>query len=227
MTAVKSDEPNPAVIFETLNAYQRTGALKAAIELRLFSALHAGAMDADSLAAAVEGVPRGVRILCDSLVVLGLLAKSDEQYSLTPTSAMFLDEHSPRYLGSTAKFVASNETMNLFQNVADCVRKGGTLLPDGGSTKVDYEPWVEFARTMGPMMKPAANFIAGLVAERFASRPLRVLDVAASHGLFGLAIADLLPQASIVAQDFYAVLAVTRNNVHNCGMLDRWDFLSG
>ncbi|MEZ6122125.1 MAG: hypothetical protein R3C49_02985 [Planctomycetaceae bacterium] len=36
--------------------------MKAAIELRLFSALHAGAMDADLLAAAVEGVPRGVRI---------------------------------------------------------------------------------------------------------------------------------------------------------------------
>lgn len=35
------NEPNPVIIFETLNAFQRTGALKAAIELKVFTVLGA------------------------------------------------------------------------------------------------------------------------------------------------------------------------------------------
>lgn len=113
---------------------------------------------------------------------------------------LFLDENSSRYMGG-ARFVASDGMMDTFRDVAATVlRRGGTLLPDGGSTKdPSYKPWIEFAESMGPMMMPAAMFIANLVAERYPSGPLRVLD-AASHGLFGLSIAQRLPQAEMVAR---------------------------
>lgn len=102
-----------------------------------------------------------------------------------------------------------------------------TLLPDGGSTKVDFEPWVEFAESMGPLMKPAADFIADLVAARFPSGSLRVLDIAASHGLFGLAIAERLPDVTIIAQDFATVLKVTQRNAAAQGIAERYSFLPG
>ena len=227
MNQPESGEPNPTLIFDTLNAYQRTGALKAAIELKLFTAIGAGRTDATALAAACGASDRGVRILCDYLTVIGLLNKSSDEYSLTSTAAAFLDENSSRYMGSAARFVASDGMMDTFRDVAGAVRRGGTLLPEGGSTKINYEPWIEFAESMGPMMMPAAMFIASLVAERYPSGPLRVLDVAASHGLFGLSIAQRLPQAEIVAQDFHAVLEVTKRNATAAGCMDRYSFLPG
>lgn len=227
MSTSSFNEPNPALVFETLNAYQRTGALKAAIELRLFTMIGKNGRDVAELAGDCQADVRGLRILCDYLTVLGFLQKSDSSYRLTPTSAVFLDENSPAYMGCVAKFVASADIMDAHRDVAGAVRRGGTLLPEGGSTKVDYEPWVEFARSMAPMMKPAAIFIGDLVAARFSSRQIRVLDIAASHGLFGLAIAERLPDATIVAQDFKAVLAVAEENATATGVADRYSFLPG
>lgn len=220
-------EPNPSLVFETLNAFQRTGALKAAIELRLFSKLSKGAQSVERLATACDASERGIRILCDYLTVIGFLEKSGADYFLTPTSAAFLDENSPKYMGSVAKFVASAHVIETYHDVAGAVRKGGTLLPDGGSTKLNYEPWVEFAKSMEPMMFSAAQFIAELVAERYPTGPMRVLDIASSHGLFGLSIARKLPEAAIIAQDFEPVLDVTRQNAEAAGMSHRFSFLPG
>jgi ubiquinone/menaquinone biosynthesis C-methylase UbiE len=57
------------------------------------------------------------------------------------------------------------------------------------------------------MMATAADFIAGVIMRDGA--PTKVLDVAASHGLFGIAVARLAPQCEIVALDFPSVLEVT------------------
>ena len=221
------DEPNPVVIFDTLNAFQRTGALKAAIDLKVFTLIGQQSLDAAAIASAAGANQRGIRILCDYLTVLEFLQKDADRYSLTPTSAAFLDEQSPRYMGSVARFVASNEIMDMFRDVVGAVRNGGTLQPDGGSTKVDYELWIEFAKTMAPMMRPAAEFMADLVARRFPTGNLRVLDVAAGHGLFGISIARRLEDAEIVALDFDAVLQVAHQNARDAGIADRYQLLPG
>src|SRR5262249_36535627 len=84
-----ADAPSPDLFFETMNAYQRTEALKAAIELDLFTVIGEGGVTADSLASRLGVSQRGVRILCDYLVVIGFLTKRDGQYGLTPDSAVF------------------------------------------------------------------------------------------------------------------------------------------
>ena len=83
-------EPNPQLIWETFNAYQRTAALRAAIELDLFTAVGEGATTAEALAQRCNGSPRGMRTLCDYLTVSELLSKNANSYALTPTSAAFL-----------------------------------------------------------------------------------------------------------------------------------------
>ena len=44
--------PNPGIIFETFNLYQRSAALKAAIELDLFTAIATGNHSVEAIAAA-------------------------------------------------------------------------------------------------------------------------------------------------------------------------------
>ncbi len=83
--------PLPEKFFETMVAYQRTAALKAAIDLDLFTAIGNGQKPISALAKQLKGSERGVRILCDCLVVIGFLTKDKNGYGLTADSAAFLD----------------------------------------------------------------------------------------------------------------------------------------
>ncbi len=121
-------EASPQLFFDTVNAYQRTAAIKAAIELDLFTALGEGNDTAGSLADKCQTSERGARILCDYLVVLGFLSKQDSNYSLTPDSAMFLDRRSPAYAGIAIEFLLSPMLTDGFGNLTAAVRKGGTVL---------------------------------------------------------------------------------------------------
>lgn len=156
--------PSAEIVFDTLFAYQRSGALKAAIDLDLFTAIDNGTATAAALAARCDASERGIRILCDFLCTLGLLTKSASEYGLAPESAAFLSTRSPAYLGTTARFLLRPELTTNFEHLTEAVR-GGTVPPSSDNNVSDENPiWVEFARSMGPMMVPAAHAIAALVA---------------------------------------------------------------
>src|SRR5688572_9938246 len=100
-------QPSPELFFDTLNAYQRTAALKAALQFDLFSKISSEGGTSVDLARACNASERGMRILCDCLVVIGFLTKSAARYGLTADSALFLDRKSPAYLGSAVEFLGS------------------------------------------------------------------------------------------------------------------------
>src|SRR3954462_7694986 len=117
-----TQQPSPALFFETINAYQRTEALKAAIELRVFTAIGNGAATARALAEKCATAERGMRILCDYLVTIGFLTKSEDRYSLTPDSAPSLDQNSPAYMGSAVRFLTAPTLTAGFNDLAATVR---------------------------------------------------------------------------------------------------------
>src|SRR5215471_9659603 len=98
-------KPNPTLVFETLQSYQRSFALKAAVELDLFTAIAKGNKTAAEVAKACAASERGIRILCDYLSVIGLINKNDSHYHLTPDTAMFLDSRSSAYMGKAINFL--------------------------------------------------------------------------------------------------------------------------
>jgi 2-polyprenyl-3-methyl-5-hydroxy-6-metoxy-1,4-benzoquinol methylase len=56
---------------------------------------------------------------------------------------------------------------------------------------------------------------------------LKVLDVAAGHGLFGLAFATNNPQAEVTALDWAGVLQVAKENAAKAGVSDRYSTIEG
>jgi hypothetical protein len=74
-SSAQSQQPSPVLFFETLNAFQRTEALKAAIELDIFTAIAEGSTTAAAIAQRCKAAERGARILCDYLVTIELLTK--------------------------------------------------------------------------------------------------------------------------------------------------------
>lgn len=218
-------QPTPALLFDTFNAYQRTQAVKAGIDLELFTAIAEGKTNAKDIAQRCGASERGTRILCDFLVISGFLTKQGSNYQLTPDSAMFLDKRSPAYMGTVTEFILSPQLVDNFDHLTESVKKGGTA----GDTKPlepDHPMWVRFARAMAPMMAMPSQLLAKL-ADPNADKKLKVLDIAAGHGLYGLAFAKQNPHAEVTAVDWPNVLEVAKENAQAVGVTDRYQTKPG
>jgi len=218
--------PSPDPFLEAMTAYQRSAALKGALDLDLFSAIGAGAGTVPALAERCAVSPRGTRILCDYLTAAGLLRKARDTYALTADSAVFLDRQSPGCIAAAAEFIYAPDLREAFADVAQAVRHGGTRMANAGTVTPEHPVWVRFARAMAPLMRMPARAVVDVV-EVDGAAPLRVLDVAAGHGLFGLAFAAACPRAEITALDWPAVLTVARENARAAGVDGRFHELAG
>src|SRR2546428_1967803 len=225
-TEMPGEVPSPEIIFDTFNAYQKTASLKAALELDIFTAMGEGNRTAKALATRCKASERGVRILCDYLVVNGFLSKERGEYGLSPVSATFLDRHSPMCLASIAEFLTSPYLTDGFKDIAALVRRGGAAVNEQGSLAPDHPMWGVFARSMAPMMAPTAEVIAQLV-HADSGEKWKVLDIAAGHGLFGIAIARHNPNSEIIALDWPQVLTVAQENARAAWVGPRYRLLPG
>jgi 2-polyprenyl-3-methyl-5-hydroxy-6-metoxy-1,4-benzoquinol methylase len=216
----------PAIVFENLQAFQRTFVLQAAIELDVFRAIGDGPGDVASIAGHAQASERGIRILCDYLVVSGLLEKENGRYRHTPSSAAFLDPRSPSCLASIAKFMSNDSMRKPYEQLADIVRNGRTVLPGEGSVEPENPIWVEFAESMAPMMAPMAAPLGKIVLNG-SDAPMRVLDIAAGHGLFGIEIAKQNPRAHVTGLDWAPVLRVALDNAKKAGVDQRYSMIPG
>ena len=215
--------PTPDLYFDTILAFQRSSALKSAIELDLFTAISDGARTPAALAKATGAQERGLRILSDYLTTIGFLTKTVDSYDLTPESAFFLSKKSPAYLGGTAAFLHSGVLIGQYEHLTETIRRG---TPPLNMVADDNPAWVEFAHAMVPMMMPTAHAIAELPGVS-SGGPMRVLDIAAGHGIFGIVIAQRNPQAEIVAVDWPQVLEVASANARAMGVGSRHKTLPG
>ena len=68
---------------------------------------------------------------------------------------------------------------------------------------------------------------AGTIVLNGRSGPVEVLDIAAGHGLFGIAVARQHPHARVVALDWGPVLDVAKANAAKAGVLERYGTLPG
>lgn len=229
-TPPAATRPTPERIFNTLNAYQHTAALRAAIELDIFTAIAEGANDAAAIAKKTRASERGVRILCDYLTILGFLTKekANDKYSygLPQDSRIFLDRHSPAYMGISINFLSNDTLLSNFSHLAEVVKKGGSVTGRGDNEKPNDEMWVAFARSMGALSAPTAAFIAELTGMP-QGKSCQILDVAAGHGMYGITMGRQNPNAKITAADWPKVLEVAQEHAREAGLADRYQTRPG
>ncbi|HVF50027.1 MAG TPA: class I SAM-dependent methyltransferase [Pyrinomonadaceae bacterium] len=226
MSEQQPPPPSPLHFFETVNAYQRSAAIRAAIELNVFTAVGEGHASVEELARRCAASERGMRILCDYLVLHDFLTKDAGRYGLTPDSAVFLDRRSPAYMGGAIEFLLSPTITEGFKDMTNVVRRGGTTLAGDGTVSQENPVWVSFARAMAPMMQMPAQLMAQML-DGPRDRKLKILDVAAGHGVFGIAFAREFPRAEIVALDWPKVLEVAQENALQAGVGERYRTLAG
>ena len=226
MSTSAAQQPSPQLFFQTINAHQRTEALKAAIELEVFTAIGEGNTTVAEIAKRCQASEKGIRVLCDYLTIMEMLTKQDGHYALTLDSSVFLDKRSPAYIGGATEFLCSPMLTDGFKRIAEAVRRGGTAMENDGTLGPDHPVWVKFARGMAGLMAMPAQLMAK-IADPNADRKLRILDIAAGHGLFGIAFATNNQQAEITALDWKAVLEVAKENAQKAGVAGRYHTIEG
>jgi ubiquinone/menaquinone biosynthesis C-methylase UbiE len=223
-TSASPQPPTPERFFNAINAYEQTEALKAAIELEIFTAIAEGNTSVAAIAKRCQAAERGVAILCNYLTIHGFLSKEGTQYGLAPDSALFLNKGSRAYVGGAIEFVLNPRVREGHVRLTEAVRRGGSALGEE-ALEPDNPDWVKFARAMMPLMHMPAQIMAGELLK--GGEVKKVLDIAASHGVFGISVAKQNPAAHIYASDWKNVLEVAQENAQAMGVADRYHLLAG
>ena len=230
---MQEQQPSPELFLNAVTAYRDSAVVKGAVELDVFTAIAQGVNTTEALAGHCQAAQRGLGILCDYLCVMGLLEKSAMTYSLTPDSAVFLDRKSSAYMGDIVDFLLDPFFIRDIGDVARAVRKGGVATSAAGSDVPGHPMWVTFARAMTGLNRMPAGLLADLVCsnlvpmEAEVKKPVRVLDIAAGSGIFGITLAQQQPQAEISAVDWPNVLEVAQENVEKAGISHRYKTIPG
>lgn len=214
-------EVTPDKLLDLSFSFAGERVLSTAVQLDVFSALAQGNRAADAVAQATGCSRRGMPALLDALVGFGLVGKLDGGYELTPLSARYLVRESPDYLGHMWE---TNRLWELWGRLADSARTGRS------QTAVNQQQGAEeFFPILVRSLHIQNRAKAQTLAQRLVSghKGLHGIDIACGSGVWGIAVCEADPQARFVAQDFPAVLDLTRRYLRQHGVEDRYEFLPG
>jgi 3-hydroxy-5-methyl-1-naphthoate 3-O-methyltransferase len=191
--------------------YVPTLVLEAAIHHRVFDVLDAGPKTLKETAEATGGSERGLRAIMNVLVGLNFLAKDNGHYALTPESEAFLVSTKPSFQGGIFKH-ASGQLMPKWLHLNEVVGKGkpaGSVNQEGAGSKF----FQDFVVDIFPMSYPSAQVLAKHLALGGSGAVVRVLDLAAGSGVWGIALAQGSEKVTVTAVDWVDVLPATKKMV--------------
>ena len=210
-------------ILEMSGSYVPARCLSTGIQLGVFSHIAAGKEHVDEIARAAEASQRGMRMLLDSLAVLGLIVKHEDRYQLGESAREYLVRGGENYMG----YMLENDALwQNWANLAEVVRTGKP--PHHVERKEAAAAFFpDLVRSLYVMNRGQAEALAKVLTAKKSSEPLSVLDVACGSGIWGIAVAEADPASRVTFHDFPKLLDVTRGYLDRCGLTDRGDFLPG
>jgi ubiquinone/menaquinone biosynthesis C-methylase UbiE len=199
--------------------------IEAALRNKLFDRLENSPKTASELASETATSERGIRMIANALVSLNLLTKQSDRYSLTPESAAFLVTTKPSFQGGIFKHI-SRHLIPAWMNLTEIVRTGeGARHADDETTGAKF--FEEFVEDIFPMSYGPAQTLAEHLKLASATSSVKVLDLAAGSGVWGIALAQASPNVQVTAVDWPGVLPVTKRVAQQHGVADRFTFLPG
>jgi len=216
--------PSGQKIADLVWGFAPTQAAAAAVELDLFSLIAQGMSGASELAKASGTQARGLTMLLDALVGMGLLDKQKGRYALTPEAEAYLVKGKDSYMGWF--FQHSSDMMQGWGRLPEILRAGKPVRPvDGQGASEEFFP--PLVRALHVSHLPAARNLARKLGVGARWRGLKILDVAAGSGVWSIAALEEDPSATATALDWPRVLDVAREFAAKHGVDDRFSTLEG
>jgi len=218
-----NDPLDPEVLHQMTFSFIPSRVLSAGLQLGVFSHMAAGKETVREIAQATRASERGMRMLLDALVACQLLTKSDTRYELTPLADRFLVRASPDYVGPLMEQDALWESWG---HLTEVIRSGQPLHRVEAPERAE-QFFPILVRTLHVLHRDRARRMAQALGVGNPRKGLRVIDIACGSGVWGIAVAEADPEARVTAQDFPAMLAVTREYLKRHGVEQQFDFLPG
>jgi len=226
MKTAKKNQITPERLMQFGFAYAPPLIIAAAVSNQVFDSLESGSKTVDQISKETGASARGLRMLMNALVGLELLKKDRHQkYSLTPESAAFLVSNKP---GALAGFFRLNVTqlVSKWLQLGDVVRTGRPALAvnqEGEGTEF-FSGLVE---NIIPMSYATAQTLADHLKLAKAKNEVRVLDLAAGSGIWGIVLAQASARVRVTAVDWAGMIPTTKRITQKFGVGARFKFIEG
>ncbi len=227
ISMAKKDQPQvtPERLMQFGSAYAPPLIIGAAVSNKVFDTLASGPKSIAEVGRETGASARGLRAIMNALVGLELLTKRDGKYALTPESENFLVRDKP---GTLAGFFSMNRLrlIQLWMKLDEIVRTGQPAEArnqEGPGT----EFFTELVENIIPMSYGSAQMLADHLKVAEATKPVRVLDLAAGSGIWGIALAQKSPRVEVTAVDWAGMIPTTKRITQKFGVSARFNFIEG
>lgn len=199
-------------IVNLASAFYGSSVLFAALELDLFTAIaQSPKATLEALAEATQAEPRGLRLLLDGAVAVGLLTKAEGVYALTPATAATLVKGAPHDL--TRAIAYNRDVYPAWGKLAQLAKTGKPVESPKLHLGDDAERTRRFALSMhGRAMGIGQAVVPGLHLPKGA----KVLDLAGGPGTYALLMAKQDPTLTCDTYDLPAISAVAKEITAPC-----------
>jgi ubiquinone/menaquinone biosynthesis C-methylase UbiE len=216
----------PERLMELGFAYAPPLIISAGVSNNVFDSLEHGAKTSEQVAEETGASGRALQILMNALVGLDLLKKNRQgKYSLTQESAAFLLNNRP---GTHAGFfgIIAPQLISRWLRLSDIVREGRPTVAVNQETE-GTEFFSQLVENIIPMSYPAAQKLAQHLKLSKAKDKIRVLDLAAGSGIWGIALTQKSPRVRVTAVDWAGMIPTTKRITQKFGAGDRFNYVEG
>ncbi|MGZ4864233.1 MAG: methyltransferase [Halobacteriota archaeon] len=210
----------PFEIMSLVSKFQESRISLTAAEMNIFTLLAKKPMSAQDIADRLEATVRGVTILLDAVVSMGLLEKKDEKYYCPAEVASMLSKESPTSIMPIVTLATGG--WKRWSDLTDIVRRGNRI----GGTAFNFKESEQEAFTSA-MHASAHKMAPGIVAAIKPGVARKLLDIGGGSGAYTEAFLEASPGLAATIFDLPAVINIARQGLATTGLLDRVQFIAG
>ena len=215
MTTGQTTPPSRAPIDNIRSAAVTPMAVRAALQLGLFTPLASGPMTASELADALSVKPRRLEALLYQLVLSEFLTVSDGRFANTDMAAYYLVEGAPNYTGGIHGVWTEN--FNALMQTAESIRT------DSAQNTIDFSGMSheELGGFMRGMHGPSVAVGRSLSKQSQFVEARSLVDVGGGSGGLAIALCEEHPQLHATVLDLPSVIPFAAEMVEEAGLADR------
>jgi SAM-dependent methyltransferase len=231
---MSTPSPTPDAILQTAFGFWNSKVLLTAVSFGLFTKLSQRRLTGGQIGKELSLHPRGVFDFLDALVAMRFLERegegSEAKYFNTPATALYLDRHSPRYIGGILEMLNAR-LFKFWNDLPEALRTGQPQNETKHGEKGIFEELYADPEKLGQFLDAMAglsriNFEA-LAAKFDFSRYRTLCDIGGATGLLCIEVAKKYPQIECISFDLPPVEPVARKHIAAAGLNDRIRVVSG
>lgn len=211
----------PHEIMSLATRFQESRIFLTAAEMGVFTLLEKNPMSAREIASGLKATERGITILLNAVVSLGLLERKEEKYYCPDEVASVLSEESERSMMPMVRLASGG--WKRWSNLTDIVRHGKEDIK-GTVFDIDESEQEAFS---GAMHAVAYRMAPGIAAAVKPGNARRLLDIGGGSGSYTQAFLEASGSLTSTIFDLPSVIENAQKRLATTGLLDRIEFIAG